>query len=591
MKADFRTGRLAILVCGIVFGLLKTSEAAKAPMSLAELDQKAELIVRGQVISVDSRTQKSQIETGIGIFRDRVFTLKVKVGEIKKGQGITEGETIEVRAWKPHVRVPSLPGLQGHESIPAPGEEAEFFLKAAKDGGYEPLLPNGIALSKEPAREENSPGAKEKNSAHPAPNIILIMADDLGYMDLGCYGHPQIKTPVLDELAGNGAQLTSFYSGATVCTPSRMALLTGAYPSRFGWEQGVIGFKMTLDMGLSPEVVTAAEVFKAAGYRTGLVGKWHLGDRKPFLPNAQGFDETYYINKSNNQTDEIWRDGALIEKPFVNRLLTEKFAGEAREFIKRNSEKRFFLYLPFSAPHFPVEAHPDWEEKSEFGAYGDVVEELDSRIGEIITTLREEKIHDQTMIIFLSDNGPQPGEKAQSGPFNGAKWDAMEGGTRVPCIVSWPGIIPAGTVIDELTAAIDLLPTMAEASGINPATILPPESWQKMDGLSFLGTLTQKTDGYRHPRNELLYWHGSKGFQAIRVGNWKLFPHGVDNTVRNRKSPVFGPRLFNLATDPGETKDLSKTHPEKIEAIRKIMDEKLSSIDKHSIPIGIFQRP
>jgi arylsulfatase len=227
-------------------------------------------------------------------------------------------------------------------------------------------------------------GAEER-----PPNVILIMADDLGYHDLSCYGHPKIKTPVIDGLARDGVKLTSFYAGSTICTPSRMALLTGAYPSRLGWTKGVVGYMMPKHHGLSPDALTIAEVFKSKGYATGLFGKWHLGDEAPFLPHRQGFDQAFYINKSNNQTKELWRGDQLIAKPFVNRNLTERFTKEAIRFIAENKNQPFLLYLPYSAPHFPVEAHPDWKGTSEFGVYGDVVEEMDARIGEILQTSTE----------------------------------------------------------------------------------------------------------------------------------------------------------------------------------------------------------
>ena len=273
------------------------------------------------------------------------------------------------------------------------------------------------------------------------PNVVLIMADDLGYHDLGGYGHPKIKTPVLDRLAKRGVKLTAFYAGATVCTPSRMALMTGSYPTRLGWSKGVVGHILSTDHGLSPQSVTMAERFKAAGYKTAMSGKWHLGDRPPFRPHRQGFERTFYINKSNNQTDELWRGDKLLEKPYENRLLTEKFTRESIEFIRANKTKPFFLYLPYSAPHFPVEPHPDWEGKSDFGVYGDVVEEMDARIGEILDTLMAEGLEKKTLVIFCSDNGPEPLTKESlAKPFRGKKWSSLEGGTRVPCILSWPGV-------------------------------------------------------------------------------------------------------------------------------------------------------
>ncbi len=412
------------------------------------------------------------------------------------------------------------------------------------------------------------------------PNIVLIMVDDLGYHDLGCYGHPSIRTPVLDKLAADGIRLTSFYSGATVCTPSRMALLTGAYPSRLGWEKGVVGYMISTKQGLSPEALTMAEIFRDKGYRTGLVGKWHLGDRPPFLPHRQGFEETYYINKSNNQTKELWRGDELVEKPFENRLLTEQFTREAVAFIRKNREKPFFLYLPYTAPHFPVQAHPDWEGKSRFGAYGDVVEELDSRIGEILEALEAGQLDKKTIVIFLSDNGPQRGEKAQAKPFRGLKWDALEGGTRVPCIIRWSGVIPPGRQSDALMAAIDILPTLGQACGIDLQAV--SKGSPVIDGVSVWNTLLGRNEA-PHPRKDLLYWHGSKGFHAIRVGDWKLF---LDRRDAQLEGGGTGPALFNLAKEAEERTDLSARYPEKVREMQELARKRLADISRNIIPLG-----
>ncbi len=412
------------------------------------------------------------------------------------------------------------------------------------------------------------------------PNVVLIMADDLGYHDLSCYGHAQIKTPVLDRLANDGIRLTSFYAGATVCTPSRMALMTGAYPIRLGWTQGVVGYLMSRNVGLSPNALTMAEVFKTRGYRTAICGKWHLGSRGPLLPDRQGFDFSYYIKSSNNQTKKLWRGNELVEDPFNNRLLTEKFTREAVQFIRDNKARPFFLYVPYSAPHFPVQAHPDWKGKSAYGVFGDVVEEMDHRIGEILQALDDEKIAQKTIVVFLSDNGPEPGTKASKAtPLRGRKWSSLEGGTRVPCIARWPGVIPKGRTSDAMVAAIDLLPTLTAACGIDVAKIStrsPP-----IDGVNVWPTWIGTTAA-EHPRKDLLYWHGRNGFEAIRVGDWKLF---LQRKATGLEGKAKGPALFHLAEDIEEKNDVSARHPERVRAMRELAEKRLAEIRSGIIPL------
>jgi arylsulfatase len=419
------------------------------------------------------------------------------------------------------------------------------------------------------------------------PNVILILADDLGYRDLGCQGHPAIRTPVLDRLAAGGLRLTNFHSGASVCTPSRMALLTGAYPPRLGWTRGVVGYKMGMRDGMNPEALTIAEIFKSGGYATGIAGKWHVGSEPACRPHRQGFDSAYYLPASNNQTTQIRRADEVVEDPFDNRRLSERITAEAIRFIREHREKPFFLYLPYTAPHFPVEAHPDWRGRSRFGAYGDVVEELDARVGELLATLEAGGIGKDTLVVFTSDNGPQPREQASALPFRGEKWSALDGGTRVPCLISWPGTIPAGQTRDALVSAIDLLPTLCRACGID---------WQretrgkpKIDGLDLWDTLLGK-DGAR-PRTELLHWHGmDPSPHAIRAGDWKLFfdrAHARDglriepDPPDRKPSPPAGdppPMLVNLRDDPGESIDLSGRFPAKVKELRARADTLMAEI-------------
>jgi len=413
------------------------------------------------------------------------------------------------------------------------------------------------------------------------PNVILIMADDLGYGDLSCYGGKKIRTPVLDKLAGEGVRLTSFYTGATVCTPSRMALLTGAYPPRVGWPGGVLGYRIPTSNGLSPEARTMAEVFKDAGYRTGICGKWHLGSTPELHPMKQGFDTAYFIKMSNNQTKKLWRGEELVADPFDNRRLTENFTKEAIKFIQAGKDRPFFLYLPLTAPHFPAQAHPEWKGKSSDHAYGDVVEEMDSRIGEMLKTLQSAGIEKKTIVVFLSDNGPDPSQArwASAKPLSGRKWSSMEGGTRVPCIVRWPDVVPAGRETDRLAAAIDLLPTLAHACGIDSKQV--SRGSPKLDGVNIWDTLIGRK-GSKHPRTDLLYWDGWAVPQAIRVGDWKLYFDEVKGVSGSDK----GPALFNLAKDPAEQTNLSAEHPEKVKEMKALAEKQLADIEANAIPLG-----
>ncbi|MFW5692821.1 MAG: sulfatase-like hydrolase/transferase, partial [Thermoguttaceae bacterium] len=286
--------------------------------------------------------------------------------------------------------------------------------------------------------------------------------------------------------------------------------------------------------------------------------------------------------------------------PFDNRLLTRQLTDEAIAFLRSAQDRPFFLYLPYTAPHFPVEPHPEWEGRSDFGKYGDVVEELDHRIGEVLAVLEELGIRKQTLVVFCSDNGPQPGQAAKSVPFRGEKWSALEGGTRVPCIVHWPGVVPAGRQTGALTSAMDLLPTLCRACGIDWQS--KPQGTPPIDGLDVWATLLGKED--RHPRNDLLYWHGMDPQpQAIRVGEWKLFfdrRHALEGLgtagataeqaaelQRYRKALKPGvanpPFLFHLSDDVGELEDLSARFPDKVEAMRDRAQELMAEIGADGI--------
>ena len=360
-----------------------------------------------------------------------------------------------------------------------------------------------------------------------------------------------------------------------------MALLTGRYPTRLGWNGGVLGYKMKTSTGLAPEALTIAEIFKQAGYRTALSGKWHLGSTPELHPLRQGFDRAFHIKMSNNQTKKLWRDEELIADPFDNRLLTEQFTREAVAFIRENQDEPFFLYLPYTAPHFPAQAHPDWKGRSKLGAYGDVVEEMDARIGEILETLKETGLEEKTIVVFLSDNGPEPGQKkwATAAPYRGLKWSSLEGGTRVPCVLRWPETVKAGQVCDELTAAIDLLPTLAQACGveISHETGNPP-----LDGVNVWEALSGSEPVCPYPRTDLLFWSGWAIPQAIRSGHWKLYFDKVDGVPGSDS----GPALFDLSTDPTESVNLRREHPERVAEMLALARKRLSEIETHTIPLG-----
>ena len=421
--------------------------------------------------------------------------------------------------------------------------------------------------------------------AEPArPNVIVMMADDLGYDDLSCYDSKRIKSPVLDKMASEGIRLTSFYAGASVCSPSRMALMSGSYPTRVGWQGGVLGYGMKKHTGLSTDVVTIAEAFKAGGYRTAISGKWHIGDRD-LRPHRQGFDETYYLLASNNIGRDVYRGDEVVHKKFDNRRLTETFTEEVVRVINAESDKPFFIYVPFTAPHFPAEAHPKWKGTSDdkHAAYVEVVEELDYRVGQILDAVKKKGIDDETIIVFMSDNGAQAGQRSNrgAGPFSGMKWSSREGGTRVPCIVRYPGVIGPGRSSDKIVAAIDLYPTLSHACGIEL-----PANAQKLDGVSVWNTLIGKdTD---HARTELLYWHGFGEATAIRVGNYKLLfgsgkKHGIDPDIEE------GPALFHLANDPGESRDISAQHPQKVNELLELAKQRLAEIHTNRVTIGAWK--
>jgi len=432
------------------------------------------------------------------------------------------------------------------------------------------------------------------------PNFIVIFTDDQGYEDIGCFGSPKIKTPNLDKLAAEGRKFTSFYSANSVCSPSRAALMTGCYPTRVS-VPGVL-FPRHKE-GLNPDEITIAELLKTKGYATSCIGKWHIGHKPKFLPTRQGFDSYFGIPYSNDMTidpeaklaaDIILREGftldriknekpkknlvplmrneEVIEYPCDQTTLTKRYTEEAVRFIEKNEDKPFFLYIPHTMPHIPLFASKNFKGKSERGPYGDTIEEIDWSVGEIMKTLRENNLDENTLVIYTSDNGPWKLKEGRGGsayPLRGYKFQTYEGGMRVPCIMSWKGKIPSGTVCDEIGATIDLLPTFANLAGAK----IPDD--RIIDGKNIWPIISGK-EGALSPHDIYYYYKGNR-LESARQGKWKIRRSG-------KKSQSV--ELYNLEDDISESKNLSPKNPELIEVMLKKMDKFDKDLKSSQRPIG-----
>jgi arylsulfatase A-like enzyme len=390
------------------------------------------------------------------------------------------------------------------------------------------------------------------------PNIVLLLTDDQGYNDLGCYYTPPpgvngaIATPEIDALAARGVRLTSFYVASSVCSPSRAALLTGCYPPRIGFgakEAGTGVFSPQTDAGLATAEVTLADLLRGAGYRTGCFGKWHLGHKPPFLPTAQGFDEFLGIPWSANQRPLPLLRGTEVERPLApGEPIDPEFAREAIAFVHRHRRRPFFLYVAFSATHEPLAVLPRFVGASGRGPYADSLAQTDALVGGIVAALADAGVADHTVIVFASDNGPVvgPSMRAHAWPFRGGKGDVWEGGFRSPCVWVWPGVAPAGGVVDTLATAMDVFPTCAALAG----TALPPA---RIDGHDLRPVLEGGPSAYA---GFAYYSRGRLG--AVRGPRFKRMFADAD-----RFDPI-APALYDLAADPGETTDVRRHHPSEL---------------------------
>ena len=360
------------------------------------------------------------------------------------------------------------------------------------------------------------------------PNIVLVFTADQGYGDLSCYGHPTIHTPHVDALAAGGTKLTQFYVASPVCSPSRAALLTGCYPKRVGMHKHVIF--PDYDYGLHTDEVTLADLLRGEGYATGCFGKWHLGHRPGPLPTDQGFDVFAGVPYSNDMA-QIHRgpdtkykyrlpwmeQSEVVEWEPDQRLLTRRATEAAVDFIDAHAEEPFFVYVPHSMPHIPLYASAEFEGNSPRGLYGDVIEEIDWSVGQLAAALERHGLTNDTLFLFTTDNGPWLPFKRDGGSaglLRGGKGSNWEGGQRVPCVVSWPGTIPAGQVVRDVATTMDILPTVAAFAGAPlPGAIL--------DGHDVSDLLTG-APGATSPTEHFLYYTSKGDLAGIRRGPWKL---------------------------------------------------------------------
>ncbi len=419
--------------------------------------------------------------------------------------------------------------------------------------------------------------------------MIVIFTDDQGYADVGVYGAEGFETPSLDKMAEEGLRFTSFYAVNAACTPSRAALLTGLYPERVGLPE-VLFPRATI--GLNPEETTVAELLKTQGYRTAAVGKWHLGDHPAFLPTNHGFDSYFGIPYSNDMSPDslnnprhnagqhpglpLVRDTTIIEREPDQSTLTARYTNEAIRFIEANHDRPFFLYLAHSFPHVPLWASDRFRGSTSRGLYGDVIAEIDASVGEILATLYRLRVDEETIVFFTSDNGPwlvMGNHGGSAGPYREGKATTFEGGHRVPAIVRWPRRIPAGAVSDELVTAMDITPTVARLAGV--------DAKQDFDGFD-VSDLLRRPDSQKSPYDHFFYFRSGE-LRGVRQGRWKLhLPHtfasmdggeeGKDGIPGRYNYREFGPALFDLLNDPGESRDVAGQHPDVVQRLTQLAE-------------------
>ena len=414
------------------------------------------------------------------------------------------------------------------------------------------------------------------------PNILFILTDDQGYGDLGCYGSNVIATPNIDRLCAEGLKFTSFYVHNR-CSPTRLALMTGSHGHRAGTDQVIYRRNR---IGINSTEITIAELLKTAGYATGIIGKWHLGEWEAFNPVNHGFDSFYgFMDYDDDRSTAIYRDKEIVEKVKhkTDGEHSPKLLAAGIEFSKANKDRPFFLYYASPLPHTKWYPLDRFRGSSKQGTYGDVVQEIDWQVGELMHTLDELGLADNTLVVFASDNGPQLNIDGygSAGNLRDGKWTNFEGGIRVPCIMRWPSTIPAGSVNNQITGIIDMLPTFCSLAGVD----VPSD--RVIDGRNLLPYMLGKE--VDPPIHESFIVPGA----TIRYRDWKLLvkrqkPGGGKSDQRGRtdRTPAEAGSLFNLKDDPGETTDVSAKYPEKVQELIIMMNAFMVELEANSRPIG-----
>jgi arylsulfatase len=388
-----------------------------------------------------------------------------------------------------------------------------------------------------------------------APNVILILADDLGWGDLGSYGNRVIRTPNLDRLASEGARYTSFYVPAPICSASRAGLLTGRLPGR-------VGIPWNPPLRLKAGEVVLARVLRDRGYATGMVGKWHLGWERTDMPIHHGFDFYWGLPAGDDESDFVYGDSPTRDTASPDQL-ARRYTETALKFIaSQPRDRRFFMYIAHRDPHLVNQPAPEFAGRSAHGAYGDVIEQLDASVGELMAGLRAMSLEQNTLVVFMSDNGPvtSPAGPGSAGPWSGGKASCEEGGVRVPAIMRWPARIARGRVVNEVVSSLDLFPTIVSLTGAS----LPPRPMDGEDIAPLVTGALERLPGRGIDGGRELVFSGPNGPAALRSGRWKYLRPGIWSATTT---------LFDLDTDPGEQRDLSRTRPDLVRQLEARLQE------------------